>query len=314
MKKLLEGKVASPGVAEGRARVISGTFELAAFNEGEVLACLAKKSPLTAKEVWREASNGKFSYQAVHKVLVELESERVLERSPLGYSLRREWLSELSRDVAVMAASYEQGTIRFTASRHGLSASFHALTLLNKLLLNREMSLSRDEIRLFENRVGMDPLYFLVNLFDRLERKQPNLLYELQKDLGRHWYERVLARGYRKKPLEEQMRRGIDSLSMAGWGLTNFVQVDPARKSAECIVEHSPFASEYLELRGRSKKAVCFTLRGSLAGGWCVMLNDPTIETVETHCIAKGDAHCRFVSKPRKDFDLKDKQVRAQFR
>ena len=281
--------------------------------KGAVLEALAAESPLSAKEVWRRASKNKdCTYQGVHKALRELEGNGVVERSAAGYSLRRDWLSGISREVTEVISSYEQGTIRFTATRHGLSASFHALALLNKLLLNREMSLSRDEIRLFGNRVGMEPLYLTVNLFEEMERTHPNKLYELQKDLGRHWFERVFERGYGEKPLEEQMRTGIDSLSMAGWGLTNFVQVDPARKTAECIVEHSPFASEYLDLRGRSKKAVCFTLRGSLAGGWGVMLHDPTIETVETHCIAKGDAYCRFVSKPRKDFDFKDKLVRGQ--
>ena len=59
------------------------------------------------------------------------------------------------------------------------------------------------------------------------------------------------------------------------------------------IMDNSCIATAY---KKKQKKPVCSYIAGLIAGG-AEGITGHEFECVETHCIAKGDKHCRFVLK-----------------
>lgn len=79
-----------------------------------------------------------------------------------------------------------------------------------------------------------------------------------------------------------------------GWGYFELVELDPEAGRLVVQVQNSPFAEAY----GAADHSVCHLIRGVL-GGLGAGIFDSEVETVETHCIAKGDLSCRFTVQAR---------------
>ncbi|MFH1752210.1 MAG: 4-vinyl reductase, partial [archaeon] len=70
-------------------------------------------------------------------------------------------------------------------------------------------------------------------------------------------------------------------------------------------------ALAYKKEFGKSKKAICHTLRGYFTGTASNVCGKE-LEAIETKCMAKGDAFCEFVIKEKSKFDEKSKLFREQ--
>ena len=64
-----------------------------------IVSILSEKQPLTAKEIYntlnREYGNG-VSYQGIHKTVLQLVEERVIEKNDKKYHLNEEWVKEVA--------------------------------------------------------------------------------------------------------------------------------------------------------------------------------------------------------------------------
>lgn len=282
--------------------------------KGAVIEVLAAESPLSAKEVWRRASKNKAcTYQGVHKALRELEAEKAVERAQDGYALNRNWLRGLSEELSEYSAKREAAKPPFTTAKHGLSSTFQAISLLNNLLLRGELRFSRDEMVLQGTRVTLTPLNLLLAFHNELRKKSgPNFVYLESKRMGVGWFRNLRAKGFSKGSIDEEVRMGIEALTLAGNGRLEMDLIDLKDRHITALMHYSPTASEYLEIYGSSKFPVDDIIRGALAGGWQVIIGDPTIECVETQCIACGAPKCVFEVRPRGQFDTKNALVRRQ--
>ncbi len=86
-----------------------------------------------------------------------------------------------------------------------------------------------------------------------------------------------------------------DVLSQYGFGATSIEKMDLDKESI-IVIKNSCIASSY---KKRQEGPVCSYISGLLAGG-AKAIAGGDYNSVETHCIAKGDKNCRFVIKKEK--------------
>jgi len=91
----------------------------------------------------------------------------------------------------------------------------------------------------------------------------------------------------------------VNVLNQYGFGAAIAEKID-LEKETIIIVKNSCVATSY---KKKQKEPVCSYIAGLLAGGAKAIVGEDYICT-ETHCVAKGDKHCRFVLSPEKSFTV----------
>ncbi|NTV62286.1 MAG: histidine kinase [Oscillochloris sp.] len=78
------------------------------------------------------------------------------------------------------------------------------------------------------------------------------------------------------------------------------LEFDPAASKFQLIVElrNSYLAEQYLRVFGPATEPVCWQLAGYIAG-YCSVVFGMELHCRETKCVAKGDPHCEFDTRPR---------------
>jgi predicted hydrocarbon binding protein len=96
--------------------------------------------------------------------------------------------------------------------------------------------------------------------------------------------------------------------SASGWGLIQNIDVEADGKRAIIVLDNSPFAAA---LKGKTQFAADTFLRGALAGIFCKIFNED-IDCVEAECAAISGERCKFIIKPKTEFDFNNKVVQEQ--
>lgn len=86
----------------------------------QLLVILSEEFPLTAKELYNRISRQghEVSYQAVHKVILQLQKEGIVEKKGKGVQLSKEWIHKV-KDYA-----FNVDTIYTTGKQHQLPKTF----------------------------------------------------------------------------------------------------------------------------------------------------------------------------------------------
>jgi hypothetical protein len=284
--------------------------------KGELIRILAEDSPLSAKKAFNayHVFGKKTTYQSVHKALGELEILGAVTRNAQGYSLNPAWLSSLSQNLHWLISSQDGKKFAPLTSGSRLNSTFRSIMLFKDLLYQGQLVLSRDEFYLFKNRVGLMPMSQYLDFYTASKKQNPNNIYFSSVKLGQRWFKGIRANGFSSGKLEDEIQFGASTLSIAGWGGMNVEAVDVKAREALVTLDHSPFAAEYLERKGKSRTAVDDLFRGYMAGGWRVILDDPNLACVERKCIARGDKQCVFEIKPKRNFKASDSIARRQLK
>jgi len=94
----------------------------------------------------------------------------------------------------------------------------------------------------------------------------------------------------------------------SGWGMIKNVDLDLKAKKAIVQVSNNPVAKK---MHSKHDLPVDHILRGIFAGLFSSVFKE-SVECVETHCMALGEADCEFIVKRQREFDLSDKRVKQQ--
>ena len=94
----------------------------------------------------------------------------------------------------------------------------------------------------------------------------------------------------------------------SGWGSMQVIDHDKETKRAIVVLDNSPFATA---LVGKADVAVDTFLKGVLAGLFSEIYKED-IDCVEVECVALGAKSCKFILKPKTEFDLGKKAVQDQ--
>jgi predicted hydrocarbon binding protein len=94
----------------------------------------------------------------------------------------------------------------------------------------------------------------------------------------------------------------------SGWGAIQIIDFDKSSKQAILIVDNSPFAQQ---LNGKTKKPADTIIRGVFSGMFSIIFEED-VDCVEIECFALNDKSCKFIVKPKNEFDFEKQVVRDQ--
>lgn len=78
----------------------------------KVISILSNKWPLSAKEIFnilQREHGAEVSYQAVHKILNELQEEKILEKNGKTYQISKEWIQRVKKFGSELEEKYVNG-------------------------------------------------------------------------------------------------------------------------------------------------------------------------------------------------------------
>ena len=94
----------------------------------------------------------------------------------------------------------------------------------------------------------------------------------------------------------------------SGWGMIQIIDHDKESKRAIIVLDNSPFATS---LGGKVDLPVDTFLKGVLAGLFSEIYGGD-VDCVESECLALGAKSCKFILKPKTEFDMSKKIVQDQ--
>ncbi len=105
--------------------------------------------------------------------------------------------------------------------------------------------------------------------------------------------------------LEAMVAAQYGLLSQSGFGAFQIADLIVKKTDGEVYLRvfchNSPEAESHLRLFGRAEVPVCCHLVG-YSSGWASSMTGLQLLTIETRCVAKGDARCEFETLPYQDF------------
>jgi hypothetical protein len=99
-----------------------------------ILSVLTKKWPLSAKEIYSRVSKHskkEITYQAIHKVLTELESQKILEKKGRNYSLNIEWLEKQINELSQVKQKYTGKVREIIVNKHSSTPQIYKFETLS---------------------------------------------------------------------------------------------------------------------------------------------------------------------------------------
>ncbi len=139
-------------------------------------------------------------------------------------------------------------------------------------------------------------------------------LYDLAKTIGRGDAQRFAEKMNLADPIHK-LSAGPVHFSHTGWALVDILpQSRPTPDDDYLLIYDHPntFESASYQSEGaRSQKPICLFSAGYSAG-WCSYSFGIELEAREIRCIARGDAHCRFVMAPARRLEQRVREYLSQ--
>lgn len=169
---------------------------------------------------------------------------------------------------------------------------------ISKLLLARQLALTEREFKILERNFYLQPMKQFSLLQKNFEKKfGKKILKEIYNSSKQSFYE--ICKDMRKFSASEKafFDAILNLINHFGFGEIEIVEMN--EKEFRVIIQmKSNFAKEYIKEFGKQKSCVDYLLSGILAGFFSEYFNKD-VECDEKNCIAKGNAFCNFVIKPK---------------
>lgn len=178
--------------------------------------------------------------------------------------------------------------------------------IVKKLMFAREIDFEEGSINLLGHPIVMCPVVTFVEIRKMLETVDATaLLYQASKTSGID-YMKSIGKKFGMKE-QDLLKWGVNTISLAGWGKTKILKLDPEEKISITVLEDSSFVRCY----GKSREPVDDIFRGYAAATASICFKTD-MDVIEVKCKAMGDRVCEIVAKPFGSFDMKDPSVRKQ--
>lgn len=160
-----------------------------------------------------------------------------------------------------------------------------------KLMFAKQLNIEKGALTILNHRFMIVPAKTFATLVKYDIPDVNKSLYTAAKESGKLYADALTKKfGAKGQKLEGLM---IDTFNLSGWGLLEILKNNFQKKVAVFHINNSSVAMEY----GKSKKPICHTNRGFLAGGAC-MVHGSDVECLETKCSAAGNSFCEYVTGP----------------
>lgn len=104
-----------------------------------IISVLSKKWPLSAKEIYnilQREYGAEVTYQAVHKILNELQEEKILEKNGKSYQINKEWIGQVRKFGSELEDNYSNGNVIDYESLNSLHLTFNNYIEFGRFLIN----------------------------------------------------------------------------------------------------------------------------------------------------------------------------------
>ena len=100
----------------------------------------------------------------------------------------------------------------------------------------------------------------------------------------------------------------IEFFTASGWGNLQIIDLEMEAKRAIIVIDNSPFAAA---LKGKVQLSADVFIRGVIAGLLSKVFEED-IDCVEAECAAHNSERCKFIIKPKLEFDFANTIVQQQ--
>lgn len=171
----------------------------------------------------------------------------------------------------------------------------------------KELKFSEGNITLFKQNLFFIPSDTIVKIIHNNSVEDNAYIYNISKEIGFNWFKNMI--GSHGLSIREIVKWGLQTLTFSGWGKLSLKDLDEQAGYSRTLLQDSVVSKIYLNNYGVSEIPVDHIVRGLMAGGGCIIHKNPTIEMVETKCMAKGNKYCEIVAKPREFFKDKSEYI-----
>ncbi len=177
-----------------------------------------------------------------------------------------------------------------------------------KLFASGQLKFKKGSIEFLTQDVILVPVDWVVTMHKKLEKSNSeNFIYYTAKEMGIRWF-KGLYQSY-KISAEDVIKWGINTLGVAGWGITSAPEINLKDKICTFILEEAAESKAF----GRVGYATDHFVRGSFASGAKVLFGGEC-DAVELTCMSEGAPFCKFLAQPTDHFDKKDPRVVRQLK
>lgn len=180
--------------------------------------------------------------------------------------------------------------------------------VMARLLMNKQIKFSDGELVVMGARDCFTPAITYVETLKALTNAgKEYLIYSSAKKAGYDWFSNM-SKYYPGMKQTEAINWGVKLISLSGWGIPRVENLDIEKKTTVFTLTNSITAKLY----GHSDFPVDHLFRGLVAGGGSFILKD-NLDSIETHCAAKGDGICRFVVAPKSKLNVSGENQKLLF-
>jgi predicted hydrocarbon binding protein len=181
-------------------------------------------------------------------------------------------------------------------------------TFIDKYLFTNNLKYAHNNFYLGNIPFVFFPTNFLIELVASDKPEISKSIYEMvKKDARDHFFESV---GVENVDGRKQLDFFVNFFTGSGWGKISVVDFSKESKRAIIVVDNSPFVEA---LKGKCTHHVDTFFAGMIAGAMSKIIGED-MDCVEVECAVAGAEHCKFIIKPKTEFDFSNPIVSAQLR
>jgi len=163
-----------------------------------------------------------------------------------------------------------------------------------KLMASKQILFENGRMEVLGIRDCFTPLETYVLIQKEVFKKSgSDLIYSSAKKAGYNWFKKM-AENFKGLTQSKASQWGVDLVALSGWGQPEIEKIDFSINFGIFNLRNSTLARAY----GTSTEPVDHLFRGLLAGGMSFGTKSD-LDSIETHCLAKGDSFCRFLVGPK---------------
>ena len=181
------------------------------------------------------------------------------------------------------------------------------MNFFQELTLAKQISFTQGDISLLGNRVTIVHATFWAEYTLKINNDPKRVLelYEISKSSFRDGMSKSIGKKYGLS--FNDFFKWLTNIAMfAGWGKLTWLDLNEKNKNGVISVENSPVVEI---LKNKVNLPIDHLIRGFIAGGASGWLN-ADIDAFESECAATGKNNCKFIFKPKGEFEINPETLR----
>jgi len=179
-------------------------------------------------------------------------------------------------------------------------------SFFDKFIFTNTLHYTHNNFYLLNTPFAIVPVEILTGLTENLGKEEQKKVYESIKKSTKEKFVTGFAKSFGSDSKKE-FEVTKDFFIASGWGKIDVIDFQMESKRTIIVLENSPFAQNQKE----KNKSADVLARAVFAGLFSSIFSED-IDCVETECAAQNKERCKFVIKPKTEFDFSNPVVQEQ--